>query len=73
MAFIVVISLLSVGLASLFNGSGTTAKLIQQLGVGQVQPLTMIAWSLPTGSNYLIQKVILANMAQPILSFMYFS
>jgi hypothetical protein len=44
------------------------------LGLGTVDPLNFIGWSLPsTGSDGLIANVLLANIAQPILSSLYYA
>jgi hypothetical protein len=44
------------------------------LGLGAVNPLTFIGWSLPTtGVGGLISNVLAANMAQPILSSLYYA
>jgi hypothetical protein len=45
-----------------------------KLGIGKVDSLTLISWNVPsTGTGGLILNVLVANAAQPVLSFLYFA
>jgi hypothetical protein len=46
---------------------------IWRLGLGTINPLTIISWQIPSyGSTGLIANALVANLAQPILSLLYF-
>lgn len=72
LALALVGAFLGVGVASIMGPNDFTT--LVKLGLGAVSSKTLITWNVPSlGSSGLIANVILANLAQPILSFLYFS
>jgi hypothetical protein len=78
--------LLAIGLCTFFlifgiqaiklavSSTDASFSALLHLGIGAITPLTIIGWGLPsTGARGLILNVLVANAAQPILSFLYFS
>ena len=60
------------GVSSL-HGDKDLASLAQ-LGLGSVNPRTIISWTIPSsGNDGLINNILVANIAQPILSLVYFT
>ena len=72
---ITVSSLLAFGVfsANFNNGSTLSAKGLLDLGIGAVHPATLISgWILPSiGGSTVVASVLIANIPQPILSFIY--
>jgi hypothetical protein len=63
-----------IGLKKHFSSTDGSLGALFKLGIGAISPLTLIAWDLPSvGARGLITNVLVANVAQPILSFLYFS
>jgi len=55
------------------NYAPTDFASLWSLGLGAITPVTFISWSIPSdGALGLIENVLMANLAQPILSFLYF-
>ncbi|KAJ9645682.1 hypothetical protein H2199_002721 [Coniosporium tulheliwenetii] len=72
LALALVGAFLGVGVASIPGAKDFTT--LAKLGLSTVSSKTLIVWGVPSlGSSGLIANVVLANLAQPILSFLYFS
>lgn len=66
--------LLAHGLSYISNLSQAKSSPIFSLGLGAVNPLTFILWNIPTdGAAGLMSNVLVANIPQLILSFIYFT
>lgn len=72
---ITVIGLLGFGIAraNYNNGQSFSFKAFFDLGIGAVHPMTLISgWHLPSiGGTTIVASVLIANIPQPILSFLY--
>jgi hypothetical protein len=72
---IAVAILLGFGVATANSNNGITMSFqsLVGLGLGSVHPITLISgWSLPKiGGNRVVASVLIANIPQPILSFVY--
>lgn len=55
-----------------FKGTDTDARQLYTQGLGTIDPRTFISWDLPTsGATGLISNVVVANIPQLLLSFLY--
>lgn len=69
-ALVTVSGLLAAGVRVLkANGRSTSLRALAKMGFGAVDPQTIITWNL----RETIENVLMANLAQPILSLLYFT
>lgn len=70
---LVAIMVMEIWGTSELKGSNKDIKTLWDLGFGAVHPQSLISgWSLPTGSSSaIIPSVLIANIPQPLLSFLY--
>ena len=72
---VVVASFLGAGMATANSNNGVkySFKWLMDLGIGAVDPSTLISgWKLPSiGGTTIIASVLIANIPQPVLSFVY--